>query len=92
MPPNQPLQLAVFNVGQYRREAVQSYKNYEFFRHDNEEAMQIRRFFWRGGSGGRGVFGGGGTSPADGLLYCNTPPLPSTGSVPWLHCRTSAPI
>ncbi|XP_072705127.1 6-phosphofructo-2-kinase/fructose-2,6-bisphosphatase 1 [Ciconia boyciana] len=33
----------VFNVGQYRREAVQSYKNYEFFRHDNEEAMQIRR-------------------------------------------------
>uniref|UniRef100_A0A8C9FN14 6-phosphofructo-2-kinase/fructose-2,6-biphosphatase 1 n=1 Tax=Pavo cristatus TaxID=9049 RepID=A0A8C9FN14_PAVCR len=43
VPPNQPLQLAVFNVGQYRREAVQSYKNYEFFRHDNEEAMQIRR-------------------------------------------------
>ncbi|XP_037267414.1 6-phosphofructo-2-kinase/fructose-2,6-bisphosphatase 1 isoform X3 [Falco rusticolus] len=33
----------VFNVGQYRREAVQSYKNYEFFRHDNQEAMQIRR-------------------------------------------------
>ncbi|GAB0202333.1 6-phosphofructo-2-kinase/fructose-2,6-bisphosphatase 1 [Grus japonensis] len=33
----------VFNVGQYRREAVQSYKSYEFFRHDNEEAMQIRR-------------------------------------------------
>ncbi|XP_074936562.1 6-phosphofructo-2-kinase/fructose-2,6-bisphosphatase 1 isoform X3 [Phalacrocorax aristotelis] len=33
----------VFNVGQYRREAVQSYKNYEFFRHDNEEAMRIRR-------------------------------------------------
>ncbi|XP_015670428.1 6-phosphofructo-2-kinase/fructose-2,6-bisphosphatase 1 isoform X2 [Protobothrops mucrosquamatus] len=33
----------VFNVGQYRREAVQTYKNYEFFRPDNEEAMQIRR-------------------------------------------------
>uniref|UniRef100_A0A8B9MDA1 6-phosphofructo-2-kinase/fructose-2,6-biphosphatase 1 n=1 Tax=Accipiter nisus TaxID=211598 RepID=A0A8B9MDA1_9AVES len=33
----------VFNVGQYRRKAVQSYKNYEFFRQDNEEAMQIRR-------------------------------------------------
>ncbi|XP_064295736.1 6-phosphofructo-2-kinase/fructose-2,6-bisphosphatase 1 isoform X4 [Phalacrocorax carbo] len=33
----------VFNVGQYRREAVRSYKNYEFFRHDNEEAMRIRR-------------------------------------------------
>lgn len=36
--------LAVFNVGQYRREAVQSYKSYEFFRHDNEEAMHIRRY------------------------------------------------
>lgn len=35
---------AVFNVGQYRREAVQSYKSYEFFRHDNEEAMHIRRY------------------------------------------------
>uniref|UniRef100_A0A8C7JRQ0 6-phosphofructo-2-kinase/fructose-2,6-biphosphatase 1 n=1 Tax=Oncorhynchus kisutch TaxID=8019 RepID=A0A8C7JRQ0_ONCKI len=33
----------VFNLGQYRREAVQSYKNFEFFRPDNEEAMQIRR-------------------------------------------------
>ncbi|XP_061470084.1 6-phosphofructo-2-kinase/fructose-2,6-bisphosphatase 1 isoform X2 [Rhineura floridana] len=33
----------VFNVGQYRREAVQTYKNYEFFRPDNEEAMHIRR-------------------------------------------------
>uniref|UniRef100_A0AAY4C8I5 6-phosphofructo-2-kinase domain-containing protein n=1 Tax=Denticeps clupeoides TaxID=299321 RepID=A0AAY4C8I5_9TELE len=34
---------AVFNLGQYRREAVQTYKNYEFFRPDNEEAMKIRR-------------------------------------------------
>uniref|UniRef100_A0A8C8SXL9 6-phosphofructo-2-kinase/fructose-2,6-biphosphatase 1 n=1 Tax=Pelusios castaneus TaxID=367368 RepID=A0A8C8SXL9_9SAUR len=33
----------VFNVGQYRREAVQTYKSYEFFQPDNQEAMQIRR-------------------------------------------------
>ncbi|KAH1188004.1 hypothetical protein KIL84_012392 [Mauremys mutica] len=33
----------VFNVGQYRREAVQTYQNYEFFRPDNQEAMRIRR-------------------------------------------------
>lgn len=33
----------VFNVGQYRREAVQTYRNYEFFCPDNEEAMKIRR-------------------------------------------------
>ncbi|XP_053551496.1 6-phosphofructo-2-kinase/fructose-2,6-bisphosphatase 1 isoform X2 [Bombina bombina] len=33
----------VFNVGQYRREAVQTYKNYEFFRADNEDAMRIRK-------------------------------------------------
>ncbi|TSX72107.1 6-phosphofructo-2-kinase/fructose-2,6-bisphosphatase [Bagarius yarrelli] len=33
----------VFNVGQYRREAVQSYKTFEFFRPDNEEAMKIRK-------------------------------------------------
>ncbi|XP_074873693.1 6-phosphofructo-2-kinase/fructose-2,6-bisphosphatase 1 [Carettochelys insculpta] len=33
----------VFNLGQYRREAVQTYKSYEFFRPDNHEAMQIRR-------------------------------------------------
>uniref|UniRef100_A0A8C8JI05 6-phosphofructo-2-kinase domain-containing protein n=1 Tax=Oncorhynchus tshawytscha TaxID=74940 RepID=A0A8C8JI05_ONCTS len=32
----------VFNLGQYRRE-VQSYKSFEFFRPDNEEAMQIRK-------------------------------------------------
>uniref|UniRef100_A0A8C7QVB4 6-phosphofructo-2-kinase/fructose-2,6-biphosphatase 1 n=2 Tax=Oncorhynchus mykiss TaxID=8022 RepID=A0A8C7QVB4_ONCMY len=29
----------VFNLGQYRREAVQSYKNFEFFRPDNEEVF-----------------------------------------------------
>ncbi|TRZ10423.1 hypothetical protein HGM15179_016678 [Zosterops borbonicus] len=32
-----------FNVGEYRREAVPSYKNYEFFRHDNPEGVEIRR-------------------------------------------------
>ncbi|XP_029478392.1 6-phosphofructo-2-kinase/fructose-2,6-bisphosphatase-like isoform X5 [Oncorhynchus nerka] len=32
----------VFNLGQYRRE-IQSYKGFEFFRPDNEEAMQIRK-------------------------------------------------
>lgn len=35
---------AVFNLGQYRREAVKSYKNHEFFHPDNEEAMNIRRY------------------------------------------------
>ncbi|XP_030789470.1 6-phosphofructo-2-kinase/fructose-2,6-bisphosphatase 1 isoform X2 [Rhinopithecus roxellana] len=34
--------LSVFNLGQYRREAV-SYKNYEFFLPDNMEALQIRK-------------------------------------------------
>uniref|UniRef100_A0A7N8YEI3 6-phosphofructo-2-kinase/fructose-2,6-biphosphatase 1 n=4 Tax=Mastacembelus armatus TaxID=205130 RepID=A0A7N8YEI3_9TELE len=33
----------VFNVGQYRREAVKIYKNFEFFKPDNEEAMRIRK-------------------------------------------------
>ncbi|XP_066065004.1 6-phosphofructo-2-kinase/fructose-2,6-bisphosphatase isoform X1 [Chamaea fasciata] len=33
----------VFNVGEYRREAVPRYKNYEFFRHDNPEGVEIRR-------------------------------------------------
>uniref|UniRef100_A0AAY4CYC5 6-phosphofructo-2-kinase domain-containing protein n=1 Tax=Denticeps clupeoides TaxID=299321 RepID=A0AAY4CYC5_9TELE len=33
----------VFNVGQYRREAVQTYKSFEFFSPDNEEAMKIRK-------------------------------------------------
>ncbi|KAG8429961.1 hypothetical protein GDO86_018754 [Hymenochirus boettgeri] len=33
----------VFNVGQYRREVVQTYKSYEFFRPDNQEAMTIRK-------------------------------------------------
>ncbi|KAA8593241.1 hypothetical protein FQN60_009357 [Etheostoma spectabile] len=33
----------VFNLGLYRREAVRAYKSYDFFRHDNEEAMKIRK-------------------------------------------------
>ncbi|KAG8543054.1 hypothetical protein GDO81_025487 [Engystomops pustulosus] len=33
----------VFNLGAYRREVVRSYKSYEFFRHDNAEAMRIRK-------------------------------------------------
>uniref|UniRef100_A0AAQ4RJX9 6-phosphofructo-2-kinase/fructose-2,6-biphosphatase 1 n=1 Tax=Gasterosteus aculeatus aculeatus TaxID=481459 RepID=A0AAQ4RJX9_GASAC len=33
----------MFNVGQYRREAVKIYKNFEFFKPDNEEAMKIRK-------------------------------------------------
>uniref|UniRef100_A0A672M696 6-phosphofructo-2-kinase/fructose-2,6-bisphosphatase-like n=1 Tax=Sinocyclocheilus grahami TaxID=75366 RepID=A0A672M696_SINGR len=33
----------VFNLGQYRREVVETYKNYEFFRPDNEEALKIHR-------------------------------------------------
>lgn len=32
-----------FNVGQYRREAVKIYENFEFFKPDNEEAMRIRK-------------------------------------------------
>ena len=35
--------LAVFNLGVYRREAVKSYKSFDFFRHDNKEAMKIRK-------------------------------------------------
>lgn len=34
---------AVFNLGEYRREAVRSYKSFDFFRHDNAEAMRIRK-------------------------------------------------
>lgn len=35
--------LVVFNLGVYRRNAVKSYKSYDFFRHDNKEAMEIRK-------------------------------------------------
>ncbi|KAJ3603135.1 hypothetical protein NHX12_030878 [Muraenolepis orangiensis] len=33
----------LFNLGVYRREAVRAYKSYDFFRHDNQEAMKIRK-------------------------------------------------
>ena len=36
--------LAVFNVGQYRREATDHYRNHEFFKQDNKEAMEIREY------------------------------------------------
>ncbi|KAI5709773.1 hypothetical protein M8J75_003132 [Diaphorina citri] len=32
----------VFNLGEYRRHATQAYKNHDFFRQDNLEAMRIR--------------------------------------------------
>ncbi|CAB1351341.1 unnamed protein product, partial [Coregonus sp. 'balchen'] len=34
--------IGVPTKGQYRRDATQSYKSYEFFRPDNQEAMKIR--------------------------------------------------
>lgn len=34
----------MFNVGQYRREAVKTYENFEFFKPENQEAMRIRRY------------------------------------------------
>ncbi|ELT99741.1 hypothetical protein CAPTEDRAFT_161796 [Capitella teleta] len=33
----------VFNVGEYRRKATELYKTHDFFRPDNEEAMNIRQ-------------------------------------------------
>lgn len=42
-PHTPPPVCAVFNLGVYRREAVKSYKSYDFFRHDNKEAMEIRK-------------------------------------------------
>ncbi|XP_029471682.1 6-phosphofructo-2-kinase/fructose-2,6-bisphosphatase 3 isoform X1 [Rhinatrema bivittatum] len=33
----------VFNVGEYRREAVRHYSSYDFFRPDNEGAMRVRK-------------------------------------------------
>lgn len=32
----------VFNLGEYRRRATHMYKNHNFFRSDNEEAMALR--------------------------------------------------
>lgn len=33
---------AVFNLGEYRRLATRAYRNHEFFRLDNQEALAIR--------------------------------------------------
>ncbi|KAM4747131.1 6-phosphofructo-2-kinase/fructose-2,6-bisphosphatase 3 isoform 2-T2 [Rhinophrynus dorsalis] len=33
----------VFNVGEYRREAVKDFSSYDFFRADNQDAMKVRR-------------------------------------------------
>ena len=33
---------AVFNLGEYRRHKTTAYRNHEFFRADNEQAMAIR--------------------------------------------------
>lgn len=35
--------VAVFNVGEYRREAVKNYSSYDFFKPDNECAVKIRQ-------------------------------------------------
>lgn len=35
---------AVFNLGEYRRQATEAYKNHDFFRPDNAEAMALR--YW----------------------------------------------
>ena len=34
---------SVFNLGEYRRRVTQMYKNQNFFRSDNEEAMALRQ-------------------------------------------------
>ena len=36
--------LLVYNVGAYRRKAAGTDRLHDFFRHDNEEAQEIRRF------------------------------------------------
>jgi 6-phosphofructo-2-kinase / fructose-2,6-biphosphatase 2 len=33
---------AVFNLGEYRRNVTQAYRNHDFFRPDNDAAMAIR--------------------------------------------------
>lgn len=35
--------VVVFNVGEYRREAVKNYSSYDFFKPDNECAVKIRQ-------------------------------------------------
>lgn len=38
------LNTRVFNVGEYRRQATNSYRNHDFFRADNKEAVAIRKW------------------------------------------------
>lgn len=38
-----PCAVVVFNVGEYRREAVKNYSSYDFFKPDNECAVKIRQ-------------------------------------------------
>lgn len=41
--PPPPGAAVVFNVGEYRREAVKNYSSYDFFKPDNECAVKIRQ-------------------------------------------------
>lgn len=34
----------VFNVGEYRRAATGTYRDHDFFRPDNAEAMKVRKY------------------------------------------------
>ena len=36
----------VFNLGEYRRQLTDQYRNVDFFRNDNLEAMKIRNQVW----------------------------------------------
>lgn len=38
-----PLLPLEFNVGQYRRDIVKTYKSFEFFLPENEEGLKIRK-------------------------------------------------
>lgn len=38
--------LVVFNVGEYRRQATDSYQGHEFFRSDNAEGLVIRQYLF----------------------------------------------
>lgn len=37
------LLIAVFNLGEYRRNKTTAYRNHDFFRTDNREAMELRQ-------------------------------------------------
>lgn len=40
---DEPFFPSEFNVGQYRRDMVKTYKSFEFFLPDNEEGLKIRK-------------------------------------------------